>query len=130
MKSSNSALRPEDFPLGSLESRAAARAILEAKKTEPMTREEWGAMLVETLQQARKEEPSPPPKSAQDWLKEAESLRQCWRARLPGDKLAEVLIAACERMARFEQEDEGGGPGAVRDISCNGPCDKVAERQK
>lgn len=91
MKPSNSnpesELRPEDYPLGSQESRAAARAVLEATK-QPKT-------LEEVLLEAR------PPMSAQDYIEKAERLAETAR---PGDKLTAGVIAACKRMAQYARE--------------------------
>lgn len=91
-------LRPEEFPLGSEQSRAAARTMLEGK-------EEPEIDLAARMQQARfrtlegtLRKPTP-----EECAQRANRLRKAARC---GDTLAQRLIAADERMVRLEREEE------------------------
>lgn len=100
-------MRPEDFPLGSLESRAAARAVLEAKKAEASPLDGLAEIIHQGREQAAQRLleglPLRPKLSAHEWTEKAESLAKT--ARL-GDKFAADLIDTYKRMARAAQEDE------------------------
>lgn len=98
--------RPEDFPLGSEQSRAAARALLEGAKPQPAN--DLAALLIEGRRRMRE---GLLPESAQHYIEKAAQLRKTAR---PGDEMAQRLIDAYERMARFrrEQEAEANAPDA------------------
>jgi hypothetical protein len=104
MKPSNSkpeaAPRPEDFLLGSEQSRAAARALLEAAKPQPAN--DIATRLIEARKRGR-ERPPEPPMTAKDCLEMAERLRKTAR---PGDEQAQRVIRLYERRARFMREEE------------------------
>jgi propanediol dehydratase small subunit len=91
VKRSNS-VRPEDFPLGSTESRAAVRGMLEQTRDAPTLEEvlegHWGEESEEL--------------TAEDYERKADELGKT--ARL-GDTLAQRIIGAYKRMARYLREE-------------------------
>jgi hypothetical protein len=86
-RSPQGAPHPEAFPLGSQESRAAARAMLETNKKEPKLD------IMEILREGRRRMAARlwRPRSAEEYTQEAERLRKTAR---PGDELARQLIHA------------------------------------
>ena len=92
-------LRPEDFPLGSLESRAAARALVETK----IKARQPG--LAEILAGARRKiiDGTQPKPTAEDYIAKAERLAKTARA---GDDFAQRMIEAYRRMAQYLRDRE------------------------
>ena len=98
-KNPKDAFHPEEFPLNSLESRVAARALLQRKSTAS------ARGLAEVLGEARRRrlEGTEPRPTADDYIEKAERLAK--RAS-PDNQLAQRMIAAYNRMARYLREWE------------------------
>lgn len=96
-KDSKDAFHPEEFPLNSLESRVAARALLQNKSTVS------ARGLAEILGETRRKrlEGSEPMPTAEDYIEKAERLA---KTASPDNQVAQRMIAAYKRIARHREQ--------------------------